>query len=156
MSFDPFDMEQFLREVSGAPQIVTAPAVPPPPIEPTLLELQHSLWRELHTYPIATQHLWSVADAETWFAAWKQRVPHAGCDCGRHWAELIAVLPPRFESAYDFFIWSWEAHNAVNDKLRDSQGGHANFSLAEAIALYAAPPSWLRRYRRISSVGEKD
>jgi hypothetical protein len=49
-----------------------------------------------------------------WFAGWLARIPRFGCTCRKDFQAIIEANPPRYD---DFFAWSVEAHNAVNQKL---------------------------------------
>lgn len=75
----------------------------------TRVERGRKLWAELHTKQDATPE---------WFALWMQRVPSFGCGCRNAFAAIIAVNPPQYD---DWFAWTVEAHNAVNDKLNKPQ-----------------------------------
>lgn len=53
-------------------------------------------------------------------------------DCRQHWLNLLTSgLPPRNNSREDFFLWSVEAHNMVNQRL-----GKPIMSEAEALSKY--------------------
>jgi hypothetical protein len=62
------------------------------------------LWAELHTQQSPTQE---------WFDGWLSRVPNFGCSCRKDFLEYLKTNPPRFD---DFYAWSVEAHNYVNQK----------------------------------------
>lgn len=68
-----------------------------------LLERQRDHWRKLHTTLFTPQE----------FELWIQAIP--GCSsCQRDFRRLIQNNPPRFD---DWHKWTWEIHNAVNEKL---------------------------------------
>jgi len=63
------------------------------------------LWAELHSKQNPTPE---------WFAGWLSRIPRFGCACRKDFQAIIDANPPRYD---DFFAWSVEAHNSVNQKL---------------------------------------
>jgi len=63
-------------------------------------------WAELHSQQNPT---------EEWFADWLRRIPGRSCNrCAKNFEEILQANPPRYD---DFFAWSVEVHNAVNQKL---------------------------------------
>ena len=81
---------------------------------PRIEDIGPALWAELHTVD---------RPSAQWLANWLSRVP-AYCGCPDHFREIMAANPVRFD---DFFAWSVEAHNAVNEYL-----GKPTLSLEEA------------------------
>ena len=73
------------------------------------------LWLELHSYAQAGE--WDASKAKAWYMAWRKRIPSFGCKCKEHWGDIENKLPPDYSSEEAFFLWSVEAHNAVNKKL---------------------------------------
>jgi hypothetical protein len=82
-----------------------------------LIDAQRKHWSDLHTFKLDP---WNSTEAERWYRAWKIRIPMTGCACNQHWAKIVSDIPPRFESQKEFFEWSVEAHNAVNQRLGKS------------------------------------
>jgi hypothetical protein len=92
------------------------------------IEAGRAAWSALHTQQNPTRE---------WFEAeWKPLIPQ-GCDCAGSANELLDQNPPRFDSPEDFFAWSVEYHNAVNQKLID-QGDTTKkiVSMEEALAIW--------------------
>jgi len=79
----------------------------------------HALWAECHTKQDATPD---------WFADWLNRVPSIGCSCQRDFINYVEANPPDFN---DFYKWSVDAHNFVNEKL-----GKPELTLDEAKAIW--------------------
>ena len=71
---------------------------------PTIESIGPKLWAELHT---------AERPSLEWFNAWLSRVP-LYCDCVDHFRDVLAANPIRLD---DFFAWSVEVHNAVNEYL---------------------------------------
>jgi hypothetical protein len=93
------------------------------------IESLRSLWVELHHFPFSDS--WSCQTRCQWWKNWQARVPNLGCDCRRHWRDLVERMPPDFSSPAAFFAWSVSAHNAVNTRL-----GKPVVPLEEARCLY--------------------
>ena len=89
-----------------------------------------SHWYLLHTFDLDE---WNPAEAEHWYrTVWKPSIPvYDGCNCKKHWEQIEAVLDPQWGSRRAYQLWSWQAHNAVNDKL-----GKPFFSLDEFFTKY--------------------
>lgn len=69
-------------------------------------------WSELH--PVALR---GELTAE-FLADFHARVASIGCDCRRHWEEIVArKQPPLGGTAAAQFAWSVEVHNEVNVRL---------------------------------------
>jgi len=80
-------------------------------------------WAELHSQQDPT---------EEWFADWLRRIPGSSCNrCAKNFEEILQSNPPRFD---DFFAWSVEAHNSVNQKL-----GKPIMSLEDAGKVWRKP-----------------
>jgi len=106
---------------------------PPPPIgwvgseanldrEPTinaLAQLYRDIWKEIHT---------KQDPDEVWFGNLLSRVPNGDCGCFAWLSGYIKTNPPRFN---DWFVWTWELHNAVNRKLNKPE-----ITLDEAKAIW--------------------
>lgn len=86
------------------PAIVTTLNAEPTPSRKLSQSIQQrDHWRKLHT-TLFTPHE---------FELWIQAIP--GCSsCQRDFRRLIEHNPPRFD---DWHKWTWEIHNAVNEKL---------------------------------------
>jgi hypothetical protein len=88
-----------------------------------------SLWSELHNYR------WTeLPTFRKWFDGWLAKVDHLpGCSCSRDFR--TAILPKfRFDDIAndeEWFVRSWELHNAVNKSL-----GKPQFSLSAARETY--------------------
>ena len=79
----------------------------------------HDLWREIHTKQDPTQEWWDsiVKKVSSYF-----------CSCGDFLRDYVATNQPRFD---DWFAYSWELHNAVNEKL-----GKPQLPIEEAKAIW--------------------
>jgi len=75
------------------------------PIGDLYLPVFHSLWREVHTKREPTVE---------WFNDWVRRIPNIQCGCLLWLLEYLKSNPERYD---DWFVWSWELHNAINTKL---------------------------------------
>jgi glycosyltransferase involved in cell wall biosynthesis len=62
-------------------------------------------WRELHCMLEPTMEK---------LLAFAASLPSFGCGCKDHFAKLLKDMPPRFD---DWRRWTFEAHNAVNERL---------------------------------------
>ena len=83
-----------------------------------LLELQRNHWLKLHTTRFTPEE----------FENWIRQIP--GCSsCQRDFRNIIKDSPPRFD---DWERWTWEVHNAVNEKL-----GKSAFSWQDACTIYS-------------------
>lgn len=91
------------------------------------IERQRDHWLALHRFPFTKG--WTCRGE--WFAIWQAEIPNIGCDCRKHWKELVAANPPDFSSRESFFAWSVDRHNDVNAKL-----GKPPVSLEEARKLH--------------------
>jgi hypothetical protein len=82
-----------------------------------LLRRQRAHWEKLHTQTFD----------DTTFELWVRTIP--GCStCQRNFRIWLETNPPRFD---DWNRWTWEAHNAVNNKL-----GKPILSYADACELW--------------------
>lgn len=70
-----------------------------------LAAIGRNLWRELHT----------EVTFET-LPAWEEKIPNYSCKCKEFYTAWKASNPPRKD---DFFAWTVELHNAVNEKLEN-------------------------------------
>jgi hypothetical protein len=86
-------------------------------LDKQLAEVGNRLWAELH----------SNVTLET-LPIWETRIPNFGCACRKFYREWKAQHPPPTK---DFFAWTVELHNAVNDKL-----GKPQITLNEAIQIW--------------------
>lgn len=77
-------------------------------------ESLRSRWRELHAYD---PEVWDIEEAKAWFAKWLAKIPQFGCKCRQHFLELIEKHPPTFASREDFYLWTVDRHNDVNERL---------------------------------------
>lgn len=66
-------------------------------------------WRELHCMREPTIEK---------LMAFAASLPSFGCACNEHFAKLIDDMPPRFDG---WRRWTFEAHNAVNERLNKQQ-----------------------------------
>jgi hypothetical protein len=91
------------------------------------------VWRLLHRLA------WEVEDWSTIqerYKSWKKLIPSYGCTCSSKWEALQKKHPPPFDDRDEFFRWTVDRHNDVNDRLRQEQGGHPNISVEDACAIY--------------------
>lgn len=104
----PDEIEKFLNSPSGQVNVVTRMqriAIPKltPLQKEDLLQRQREHWRSLHTRRMQPEE----------FDKWVDSIP--GCStCQRDFRKLLETTPPRFD---DWQKWTWEIHNAVNEKL---------------------------------------
>lgn len=71
------------------------------------------MWAELHHRP-ARPGLDGFAETE-WLNRFTARI---GCgECLASWLTLIGMNPPDLRSPFSYFIWTVEAHNAVNARI---------------------------------------
>jgi hypothetical protein len=94
-------------------------------------------WPALHLYPFWRAHDWLAVDAREWLAQWSARSVPANCNCRKHWRKHTLENPPRFESADDFFAWSVETHNAVNQSIDTTENPHPTIPLPRARAIWS-------------------
>lgn len=87
-------------------------------------------WESLHTFSLDP---WNPEQARLWYKnVWKPAIPDYGnCECKKHWEQVEAVLDPQMGSEKTFQLWSWQAHNAVNERL-----GKPFFSLDDFFEKY--------------------
>lgn len=71
-------------------------------LAPDLVAQQREHWRKIHT---------TQMDEDS-FKKWLTALPK--CDCLEAFLAILKINPPRFD---DWFMWTWEIHNAVNAKL---------------------------------------
>lgn len=76
-------------------------------------EHYHKLWEKLHSYQYD-----NPKNTEFWFKDWSSQIPCGTCKA--HWQDLILKFPPDYSSAENFFKWTVEAHNKVNERLGKS------------------------------------
>jgi Asfivirus FAD-linked sulfhydryl oxidase len=90
-------------------------------------------WRELHARAMANL---PMEGEEKWFESFIQGLP---CPkCRHHFEDFVRVHPPVFHSRMEFFIWTVEAHNAVN-----AATGKRSIGLGEAIEIHRFTPDQL-------------
>lgn len=86
-------------------------------------------WQELHLWALNGEQN-PVARAE-WMLAFIRSLPCG--DCRRGWRRLIGQFPPPYEaSPRDLFYWTWQRHNDIRRRLRQSE-----LSLRDAMELYS-------------------
>lgn len=83
-------------------------------------------WRELHCRALAPL---PMDQEEEWFRNYREGLPCT--KCRTHFENYIAQCPPDFRSRPDFFTWTVNAHNHVNQAL-----GKRHVSLPEARRLH--------------------
>ncbi len=83
---------------------------PPPP--PRKIDSKNH-WFPLHSYAPSNSSSWNPCKANRWFyEEWQPDIP---CGiCTEHWKTLIKENPPIFDSAVDFFEWTWARHDDVS------------------------------------------
>jgi hypothetical protein len=72
-------------------------------------------WGELHRF--AAAYNGDEKAAKTWLAIFTLSVGDFGCPCKQHWQKFLKTFPPVFTSRRALFLWTWAAHNAVNERL---------------------------------------
>ena len=105
--------------------------------------LGRALWKELHT---------CHNPSAEWLAEWESRIPQYGCQCQAKYLEIKANNPPRF---IDWFPWTVETHNAVNQSLTDKP----TMSIADAHEIWNIPiplpeRAELRRFAKLGRTRE--
>lgn len=117
-------------------------------MEPERIAFFQSLWKELHAE--ALQH--NPSDTQgihTFINRWSTKIPRftTGCACAEFWRNWknanpfrTPLKPPPFSPVKvldgsvtlpDFFVWSVDAHNAVNTKLHKK-----NYTYEEAYLIH--------------------
>lgn len=81
------------------------PILPPQP-KPTPQE-GAAHWAKLHT---------AESPNAEWLTNWIARIPAYGCSCHSDFHKILAANPPRFD---DWFPWTVEVHNTVNEKVEN-------------------------------------
>jgi FAD-linked sulfhydryl oxidase len=82
-----------------------------------------ALWRCLHAFaycfPVeATESEQRRAEAWLeWFAEAVDEASAGMCGCSRHWRDIVAKYPPNLRGGVEFFEWTVEVHNLVNERL---------------------------------------
>ena len=82
-----------------------------------------ALWRCLHAFAYvdpaeATEE--DVRRAEAWLTWFDEAVEEASagiCGCSQHWRAIRANHPPNLRGAVEFWDWTVEVHNVVNERL---------------------------------------
>lgn len=83
-------------------------------------------WRELHLYALRQRP--SSAIRFLWLETFTASLPCGGCR--KHWRALVKEKPlPPLATPEEFFAWTVDRHNDVNDRL-----GYKIFTLDEALA----------------------
>jgi hypothetical protein len=102
---------------SDEPSTETVKHIPGVAYSPAITQRQQAHWKKLHTESF---------DSEK-FQRWVERIP--GCStCRENFRKILEINPPRFD---DWQRWSWEIHNAVNEKI-----GKPEFTYQEACQLW--------------------
>ena len=87
------------------------------------------LWKELHTRALEMNNGENDTPFLTQFAT---KIPkYTKCNCKAFWKKYIRSNPPKFGSNGEYFAWTVNCHNAVNQKL-----GKPIVSLGDAKKLY--------------------
>lgn len=73
------------------------------------------LWRQLHSYHTLVKQ-WNVLEAMIWLERWEECLP-PNCPCREHWKEAKLAVPPDFSSPENFYQWTIQIHNYVNEQL---------------------------------------
>lgn len=88
-----------------------------------------SLWKELHERAITMNN--GENDLPFLYEFAKRIPKYVKCNCREFWRKYVISNPPRFGTHGEYFAWTVECHNAVNQKL-----GKPIVSLEEAKKLY--------------------
>jgi hypothetical protein len=67
-------------------------------------------WKELHQFKPSDNQ----SDNERFLLSFNSRVPNVNCPCRAEWTKFVSTNPVRFD---DWFRWTVEAHNSVNQRL---------------------------------------
>lgn len=71
------------------------------------------LWKILHQRPFQAKDL-SVENA--WLHMFSSWIPCG--ECSRHWREALGTLPPKFQNKGEYYQWTVDIHNRINDILK--------------------------------------
>lgn len=97
-----------------------------------------SHWYELHNYAPANSHQWIPNKAKQFLRNWSARIPADGCQCQRNWKLLLQEFPPNTDNPSKFFLWTWQAHNAVSSR----HAGNRCISFHDAYMQFWDNPGW--------------
>lgn len=91
------------------------------------------LWRELHTRALTFDGTTEEGD-KLFIWHFANKIPRyiKGCACDEFFNKWRSERPPVYQPREAYFRWTWELHNAVNEKL-----GKPQMSLEDALAMYA-------------------
>ncbi len=65
-----------------------------------------------------------------------------GCDCVKHWDELVATHPPTFDTDKNYYRWFHARHNDVSIRLTSDGRAHSTIDWNECCDLYGYPIEW--------------
>mmetsp|Transcript_93372 Transcript_93372/g.166062 ORF Transcript_93372/g.166062 Transcript_93372/m.166062 type:complete len:156 (+) Transcript_93372:39-506(+) len=87
---------------------------------PDRAEIGRAAWRYLHS--LAAHHperpnAAEEAQAQAWLASFVQNYPCS--HCAAHFVEVCDAMPPRTGSREQYSVWWCEAHNKVNEELKN-------------------------------------
>lgn len=91
-------------------------------------------WRTLHSYSTIHWDNWSRAEAQLFMVEWTADIANLdipGCRCSAKWQIALMHHPVLYIDAHWFSIWTFRAHNHVNQFLDKPQ-----FELAQATAMF--------------------
>jgi hypothetical protein len=72
-------------------------------------------WAELHLYAMRVDdQAIPLQDVRYWLDDWMRSLPFDGCPCEKHLKEWVSENPPTY---IEFFHWTVNLHNAVNERL---------------------------------------
>ena len=105
----------------------------------TQVEWGPGMWLFLHRAALAEpEEALPAARARAWLAffdALAAVLPAtSACSCGSHFEEWLQSHPPTLATRTEFFTWTVDTHNFVNERL-----GKAVVSVPDALALAHAP-----------------
>lgn len=102
----------------GSQAAIARPMFEPQTIQPSPIE-GSAHWAKLHS---------AESPNAEWLTRWLTQIPSYGCSCHKDFHTILATNTPRFN---DWFRWSVEVHNAVNEKL-----GKPVWTIDEAYAIW--------------------
>eukprot|EP00434_Breviolum_minutum_P001476 symbB.v1.2.001303.t1/scaffold57.1/size370615/12 len=89
---------------------------------PDRAEIGRAAWRYLHAlaaqFPERPKNAESV-QAQDWLAAFIQNYPCT--HCATHFVDVCEAMPPKTESRAAYSVWWCQAHNKVNEHLKQEK-----------------------------------
>ena len=87
-----------------------------------MVDTFHSKWREVHIKALKVHNQNQYDEFGEWVRDFAENFPCEKCE--RHLLEYIDSHPP--EESIHPFIWTWELHNDVNERLEKDHISYSN------------------------------